>query len=25
MYFAICWPLSLYGTWLERKFAAATR
>jgi polar amino acid transport system permease protein len=25
MYFAICWPLSLYGTRLERKFAAATR
>ena len=25
MYFAICWPLSLYGTWLEHKFAAATR
>jgi polar amino acid transport system permease protein len=25
MYFAICWPLSLYGTRLERQFAAATR
>ncbi len=25
MYFAICWPLSLYGSRLERKFAATTR
>jgi polar amino acid transport system permease protein len=25
LYFAICWPLSLYGTRLERQFAAATR
>jgi|SRR6185369_13617371 len=25
MYFVICWPLSLYGTHLERRFAAATR
>lgn len=25
MYFAICWPLSLYGTRLERRFAATTR
>jgi polar amino acid transport system permease protein len=25
MYFAICWPLSLYGSRLEKKFAAATR
>jgi polar amino acid transport system permease protein len=25
MYFAICWPLSLYGSHLERRFAAATR
>jgi polar amino acid transport system permease protein len=25
IYFAICWPLSLYGTRLERQFAAATR
>jgi polar amino acid transport system permease protein len=25
MYFVICWPLSLYGTRLERQFAAATR
>jgi polar amino acid transport system permease protein len=25
LYFAICWPLSLYGARLERKFAAATR
>jgi polar amino acid transport system permease protein len=25
MYFVICWPLSLYGTRLERKFAAAAR
>jgi len=25
MYFVICWPLSLYGTRLERRFAAATR
>jgi polar amino acid transport system permease protein len=25
MYFVICWPLSLYGTRLERQFAAASR
>lgn len=25
MYFVICWPLSLVGTRLERKFAAASR
>ena len=25
IYFIICWPLSLYGTRLERQFAAATR
>lgn len=25
MYFIICWPLSLYGSWLERRFAVATR
>jgi polar amino acid transport system permease protein len=25
MYFAICWPLSLYGARLERKFAASAR
>ena len=25
MYFAICWPLSLYGSQLERRFAVATR
>jgi len=25
MYFAICWPLSLFGGRLERKFAAANR
>jgi polar amino acid transport system permease protein len=25
IYFAICWPLSLYGTRLERQFATATR
>ena len=25
IYFVICWPLSLYGTRLERQFAAATR
>jgi polar amino acid transport system permease protein len=25
MYFAICWPLSLYGARLERKFALASR
>ena len=25
LYFLICWPLSLYGTRLERKFAAAVR
>jgi polar amino acid transport system permease protein len=25
IYFVICWPLSLYGTRLERRFAAATR
>lgn len=25
MYFALCWPLSLYGTQLERRLALATR
>lgn len=25
MYFALCWPLSLFGTWLERRLAAPTR
>ena len=25
MYFAICWPLSLYGARLERRFAASTQ
>ena len=25
MYFAMCWPLSLYGSWLERRLAAPTR
>jgi polar amino acid transport system permease protein len=25
MYFALCWPLSLLGTWLERRLAAPTR
>ena len=25
LYFALCWPLSLYGTRLERRMAAATR
>lgn len=25
LYFAICWPLSLYGARLERKFAASAR
>jgi polar amino acid transport system permease protein len=25
LYFVICWPLSLYGTRLERRFAAAAR
>jgi polar amino acid transport system permease protein len=25
IYFLICWPLSLYGTRLERQFAAASR
>jgi polar amino acid transport system permease protein len=25
LYFIICWPLSLYGAHLERRFAAATR
>jgi polar amino acid transport system permease protein len=25
MYFSICWPLSLFGSRLERRFAAATR
>jgi polar amino acid transport system permease protein len=25
MYFCICWPLSLFGSRLERKFAAASR
>jgi polar amino acid transport system permease protein len=25
LYFALCWPLSLYGSRLERRFAAASR
>jgi polar amino acid transport system permease protein len=25
MYFALCWPLSLYGSWMERRLAAPTR
>ncbi|WP_293865964.1 amino acid ABC transporter permease [uncultured Alsobacter sp.] len=25
MYFALCWPLSLLGSWLERRIAAPTR
>lgn len=25
LYFIICWPLSLWGTWLERRLAAAAR
>jgi len=25
MYFALCWPLSFFGSRLETKFAAATR
>ncbi len=25
MYFALCWPLSLFGSWLERRLAAPTR
>lgn len=25
LYFLICWPLSLYGSWLERRLAAPTR
>ncbi|HLY89455.1 MAG TPA: amino acid ABC transporter permease [Acetobacteraceae bacterium] len=25
LYFTICWPLSLYGTWLERRLAVAAR
>jgi polar amino acid transport system permease protein len=25
MYFALCWPLSILGTWLERRLAAPTR
>jgi polar amino acid transport system permease protein len=25
MYFALCWPLSLLGSWLERRLAAPTR
>ena len=25
MYFAICWPLSLYGTQLERRLAVSAR
>jgi polar amino acid transport system permease protein len=25
MYFAMCWPLSLLGTWLERRLAAPVR
>ena len=24
-YFMICWPLSLYGSWLERRLAAPSR
>ncbi|MBA1157053.1 amino acid ABC transporter permease [Microvirga mediterraneensis] len=25
LYFILCWPLSVYGTWLEQRFAAAAR
>lgn len=25
LYFAICWPLSLLGAWMERKFATGSR
>ena len=25
MYFALCWPLSFFGSRLENKFAATTR
>jgi polar amino acid transport system permease protein len=25
MYFLLCWPLSLYGSWMERRLAAPTR
>ena len=25
MYFALCWPLSLYGSWMERRLAAPAR
>jgi polar amino acid transport system permease protein len=25
LYFALCWPLSLYGSWMERRLAAPTR
>lgn len=25
MYFALCWPLSLYGSWMERRLAAPQR
>jgi polar amino acid transport system permease protein len=25
MYFALCWPLSLYGSWMERRLAAPSR
>ncbi len=25
LYFLLCWPLSLYGAWLERGFAASNR
>ena len=25
MYFCLCWPLSLFGSWLERRLAAPTR
>lgn len=25
LYFALCWPLSLYGSWMERRLAAPSR
>ena len=25
LYFALCWPLSLYGAWLERRLVTAAR
>lgn len=25
LYFVVCWPLSLYGSWLERRLAAPSR